>query len=132
MRLSRKHDVIVNTERLRAALAGHLSVTEKRMFGGVCFLLRDHMLCASSTRGFMFRVGKAQNAKALARRGVTQVVMRGRRLEGFVRVDPARCNARSLGSWIGMAKDYVGVLPRKERPARGTPSSTAKGRLPGR
>jgi TfoX-like protein len=113
MKPSRKHDVAVNAERLRAALAGHGSVTEKRMFGGVCFLLRGHMLCAASGRGFMFRVGKAQNAKALARRGVTQVVMNGRRFEGFVRVDPARCDARSLRGWIGMGKRYVTALPPK-------------------
>ena len=115
MKPSRKHDAMALAARLRTALAGHVAVTEKKMFGGVCFLLRDHMLCAASGRGFMFRVGKAQNAKALARRGVTQVVMRGRRLEGFVRVDPARCDARSLRSWIGMAKHYVTALPPKSQ-----------------
>jgi len=115
MKPSRKHDAMALAARLRTALAGHVAVTEKKMFGGVCFLLRDHMLCAASGRGFMFRVGKAQNAKALARRGVTQVVMRGRRLEGFVRVDPARCDARALKGWTRMAKDYAGALPRKEK-----------------
>jgi hypothetical protein len=45
-------------QRLRAALRSHKAVTEKRMFGGVCFLLRGNMLCGTGKVDFMFRVGK--------------------------------------------------------------------------
>lgn len=99
--------------RLRNALAGRRSVSEKRMFGGTCFLLRGHMLCAAGRRGFMFRVGKAQYEKALARRGATRVVMGGRPFEGFVWVDPGACDARALRRWIALAERYVGALPPK-------------------
>lgn len=112
MTLSRKHDA---ASRLRAALGGHRTVTAKKMFGGVCFLLRDHMLCGSGKHGFMFRVGRAQHARAVKRRGASPVVMRGREFEGFVWVDPAACYARVLKSWIVLAEDYVSALPPKRR-----------------
>jgi len=111
---------MTNETRLRKVLAGRRGITEKRMFGGVCFLLREHMLCASGKTGFMFRVGKAQHSRALARRGATPVVMGGRGFEGFVWVDPGACDARALRRWIVLAEDYVSALPRKKksRPAR--------------
>jgi TfoX N-terminal domain len=100
-------------DRVRRALAGRRAVTEKKMFGGTCFLLRNHMLCGTGKQGFMFRVGKAQYAKALARRGATPVVLNGREFEGFVWVDPGACDARTLRSWIVLAQDYVSALPPK-------------------
>jgi hypothetical protein len=54
-------------ERVRKALSGKRAITEKKMFGGICFLLRSHMLCGTGKQGFMFRVGRAQHAKALDR-----------------------------------------------------------------
>jgi TfoX N-terminal domain len=100
-------------DRVRRALAGRRAITEKRMFGGTCFLLREHMLCGTGKQGFMFRVGKAQYAKALTRRGATPVVFNGREFEGFVWVDPGACNALALRSWIVLAGDYVSTLPPK-------------------
>jgi hypothetical protein len=60
----------------------------------------------------MFRVGKAQDAAALARRGARPMDFTGRKLAGFVWVDPA-CDARSLRSWVALAENYVGALPAK-------------------
>lgn len=109
------HDGTVIAERVRSALRRRRAITEKRMFGGICFLLREHMLCGTARRGFMFRVGRAQYAKALKRRGATPVVMNGREFEGFVWVDPAACDARALRRWIVLAEDYVSALPPKRR-----------------
>jgi TfoX/Sxy family transcriptional regulator of competence genes len=67
---------MTNEIRLRKALAGRRGITEKRMFGGVCFLLRGHMLCATGKNGFMFRVGKEQHSQALAK-GAAPVVLGG-------------------------------------------------------
>ena len=102
-------------DRVRKALSGKRAISEKKMFGGVCFLLREHMLCGTAKHGFMFRVGKAQHAKALARRGATPVVFNGREFEGFVWVDPRSCDARALKRWIVLAEDYVSALPPKRR-----------------
>ena len=98
------------TARLRLALAGRKRVTEKRMFGGVCFLLRGNMLCGTGKADFMFRVGRAQDAEALARPGARPMDFTGRRMPGFVWVDPA-CDARSLKRWVALAEKYVGTLP---------------------
>src|SRR5262245_45446335 len=99
--------------RLRGVLAGRKGVSEKRMFGGTCFLLRNSMLCGTGSGNFLFRVGKEAHAAAVRRRGAKAMVHGGRRMEGFIWVDPAACNAASLASWIKLATVYVGKLPAK-------------------
>jgi TfoX/Sxy family transcriptional regulator of competence genes len=101
--------------RLRKILAPRRAITEKPMFGGICFLLRRNMLCVWSPRGFLFRVGPEQEGKALARPGAKPMVMAGRRMRGYVRVDPRVCNARALERWTAMAERFVSALPPKER-----------------
>jgi len=113
MKFTGKHDAAVLAAQIRKILARRPAVTEKRMFGGTCFLLRGHMLCGTGKSGFMFRVGKAQHARALARRGATPVVMNRRQLEGFVWVDPAACRGGALQGWLRMAENYVATLPPK-------------------
>ena len=102
--------------RLRAAVAGKKGLSEKRMFGGVCFLLRGNMLCGTGKSDFMFRVGKAQDGEALARPGARPMDITGRKMPGFVWVD-AGCDGRALKGWIALAEKYVGALPRKGRRA---------------
>jgi hypothetical protein len=104
--------------RLRRALEGRRGITEKRMFGGMCFLLRGNMLCGTGKMDFMFRVGKAQDAEALARKGARPMDITGRKLPGFVWVDPASCDARGLSRWIALAERYVGELPAKPKEKR--------------
>lgn len=99
--------------RMRRALAGRRNVVEKKMFGGVCFLLRGNMLCGMGEDKFMFRVGKDQDAAALKRPGARPMDITGRVMKGLVWVDPAKCDARALKRWIAMAEGYVGRLPAK-------------------
>jgi hypothetical protein len=112
-RWAKTHDAQVLAARLRAVFRGRRAIAEKRMFGGVCFLLRGNMLCGTGGPGFMFRVGKDQHRKALARKGASAMELDGRRFEGFVWVDPAACGARALKSWLALAERYVGRLPAK-------------------
>jgi hypothetical protein len=99
--------------RLRTALAGRRGVTEKPMFGGICFLLRGNMLCGTGSGDFMFRVGKDAHAQALKRAGAKAMKMNGRLMKGFIWVAPAACTARSVKSWIALAEAYVSELPAK-------------------
>ncbi len=101
--------------RLRKALAGRRGITEKKMFGGVCFLLKGNMLCGMGEDKFMFRVGRDQDAAALERPGAKPMDFTGRAMRGFVWVDPAKCDARRLKRWISMAEKYVAALPPKRR-----------------
>jgi hypothetical protein len=100
-------------DKLRKALAGRKAVSEKRMFGGACFLLRGNMLCGTGKADFMFRVGKEQDAEALSRKGARPMDITGKVMKGFVWVDPASCDARSLARWLRLAEAYVGMLPAK-------------------
>ena len=99
--------------RIRRQLAGRKQIAEKRMFGGVCFLLHGNMLCGTAKREFMFRVGKDQDAEALSRPGARPMDFTGKVMKGFVWVDPASCDSRALGRWIELAENYVGELPAK-------------------
>ena len=101
--------------RLRAALAGRRGVSEKKMFSGTCFLLRNNMLCGTGSGRFMFRVGKEAHARAVKRRGAKPMVLGGRQMQGFIWVDPAACDAKSLRSWLGLATANVGKLPAKKK-----------------
>ena len=100
--------------RVRAALKSRRGITEKKMFGGLCFLLRGNMLCGTGKDAFMFRVGKEQDAAALKRPGARPMDITGRVMKGFVWVDPATCDARRLKAWVAMAERYVGALPAKK------------------
>lgn len=100
--------------RLRRALAHTKGIGEKRMFGGICFLLRGNMLCGTGKADFMFRVGKDQDAEALSRPGARPMDITGKVMKGFVWVDPASCDSRALKRWIVLAESYVGKLPAKE------------------
>src|SRR5262245_32490581 len=84
--------------RLRSVLARRRAVSEKPMFGGICFLLNGNMLCGTGTGRFMFRVGKKAHAAAMKRRGTKPMVIQGRRMEGFIWVEPEACDARGLKS----------------------------------
>jgi TfoX/Sxy family transcriptional regulator of competence genes len=106
-------ETAVLISRMRRAIGR--GVTEKKMFGGVCFLLRGNMVTAASSRGFLFRVGTRAGPKALARKGASPMKMRGRTLAGYIRVDPAACDARALKSWAAVARRYVSTLPPKRK-----------------
>jgi hypothetical protein len=108
-----KHDPAVLAQRLRAALGAGRRLEEKRMFGGICFLLRGNMLCGTGRPGYMFRVGKDAHAAALARAGAKSMEINGRAFEGFIWVDPAQCDARALKGWLAAAERYVGKLAAK-------------------
>ena len=101
------------TARLRRALAERRNIAEKRMFGGVCFLLRGNMFCGTGKTDFMFRVGTDRDAEALSRLGARPMDITGRVMQGFVWVDPGICDGRALKGWIALAENYVGTLPPK-------------------
>src|SRR6516225_6666551 len=100
-------------ERMRVALAGTGAVREVRMFGGLCFMLNGNMVAGTSKRGLLVRVGKDRQSEALARPGVKPMEMGGRRMEGYVFVDPAPHDEEALRDWLGLAVGFVKTLPPK-------------------
>lgn len=102
--------------RFRKALASKSEIAEKRMMGGLIFLLNGNMIGGvdidpSGADRFMFRVGPERMAQALSRPGAQPVTMAGRRMNGFVFV--LDCDEPTLESWIGFALRFVEELPPK-------------------
>lgn len=100
-------------ENMRAALAGMAGAGERAMFGGICWMLDGNMLSGVEVGRYMFRVGKAGEAEALARPGAEIVAFNGRRMGGIVWVDARECPAAALPDWIDLAARFVRTLPPK-------------------
>lgn len=101
--------------RLRELLAAEAGVQEKRMFGGLAFLIGGNMAVAASGRGgLMVRVPPDDTAALLGRDHVEPMIMAGRETRGWVRVgaDGVRTN-RQLKSWVTRGVDYAKSLPPK-------------------
>lgn len=104
--------------RMRAALDGLQNVSEKRMMGSLCFMLDGNMIggadrTKSGQGRFLFRVGKENQAAALARPGARPMEMAGRTMNGFVFVDAQACDDTQLKEWIALALAFVRTLPPK-------------------
>lgn len=72
---------------MRDDLSEEPGISEKKMFGGLCFLLHGNMVCGVHKDGGMFRVGKPREAAALSIDGAREMDFTGRRMGGFVDVD---------------------------------------------
>jgi hypothetical protein len=106
-------------ERLRERLRPH-GATDKRMFGGTCFLIGGNMLIGTLKDGLIVRVGKAAHAAAIKRPGARTFDMTGRPMEGFVTVaGKAIADDAALQGWIDLALAFVRTLPpKKAKPSR--------------
>ncbi len=100
-------------ERVRKVLESREGVSERKMFGGLCFMLNGNMLCGVERDRLMLRVGKEQEAKALAKPGAAPMDFTGRPLGGMVYVDVAATKGRALAGWVTLAENFVGKLPKK-------------------
>ncbi|MBZ0113429.1 MAG: TfoX/Sxy family protein [Thermoanaerobaculia bacterium] len=98
---------------LRDALDGHPGIEEKKMFGGICWMLDGNMLCGVEVGRFMFRVGKDRTEEALARPGAEPMEMGGRVMGGLVWVDAKAAIKTGLDDWIVFASEFVCSLPAK-------------------
>ncbi len=72
-------------ELVHATLGSLLGLTEKAMFGGWAFLLYGNLLCGARRGSLMLRVGPESDSWALKIANVGPVIMRGRRMTGYVR-----------------------------------------------
>ncbi|WP_417308864.1 TfoX/Sxy family protein [Devosia sp.] len=107
-----------DTKTYAASLRDHLAhrpeISEKHMFGGDFFMLNGNMLCGIGKYGFMFRVGSDNEAEALRLPGAEPVAM-GRKMPGFVHVEPEAALQTGLDTWLALTERYVGAMPPKDR-----------------
>jgi TfoX/Sxy family transcriptional regulator of competence genes len=102
-------------DRIRGLLAGESSLTEKKMFGGLAFLIGGNMaVAASSQGGVLVRVDPARSDRLVATTNARLMEMRGRRMQGWLRVDPNDVRTkRQLAKWVGLGATYARSLPAK-------------------
>ena len=101
-------------ERIRGML-GDVPVTEKKMFGGLAFLVGGNMAVAASGQGgLMVRVDADQSDRLTASGKAAPMVMRGRPMKGWLRVDSEHVRTKKqLSTWVRRGVDYAGTLPPK-------------------
>ena len=101
-------------ERIRRGLARKKSIEEKKMFGGVGFLLNGNMLVAVWKESLIVRLGDEQGEEALKEAHVKEFDITGRAMKGWVLVGPEGIeDDEQLKSWIQQAVKFVGKLPGK-------------------
>jgi TfoX/Sxy family transcriptional regulator of competence genes len=113
--------------RVRKLLAGQRHVAEKKMMGGLCFMVDNVMCCTISGRGGMlFRVGPEAHARMLKEPHASPMEMRGRIMTGFVRVsDEGTRTDAGLKIWVKRALDFVATMPAKPPAKKAAPRSAA-------
>ena len=94
--------------RLRDCLASEPAVREKRMFGGVAFLVDGALaVCASHDGGLLVRIDPAESGALCAEQGVEPMIMQGRPMKGWLRVDASACEGDRLGEWVRHGVTFV-------------------------
>ena len=102
-------------ERIRERVAGEDGLTEKRMFGGLAFLINGNMaVSASGQGGMLLRVDPAQTEELVRAPHARRFEMRGREMDGWLRIDPNGVTTkRQLQTWVTRGVSYARSLPPK-------------------
>ena len=102
-------------QRVRDALGDRDDVIEKKMFGGLCFMVRGHMAVGLTAAELMVRVGPDSWEDALAEEHAREMDFTGKSLKGFVYVDPAGwATKKDLAKWVARGVAFVETLPPKD------------------
>jgi TfoX/Sxy family transcriptional regulator of competence genes len=101
--------------RIRQRLAGKADVTEKKMFGGLAFLIGGNMAVAASGQGgLLVRVDPEESDALVETTPARLMEMRGRSMKGWLRVDDADvAGDDELAQWVDRGAMYAGSLPPK-------------------
>ena len=111
----------VLAERIRGLIGPDPELTEKKMFGGLAFLIREHMaISASGQGGVLVHVDPERSAELTASTAATVAVMRGREMPGWLRVAAdAIATDDDLSPWVEAGIAHARSLPPKQaKPAR--------------
>lgn len=102
--------------RMRSLLSKERGLTEKRMFGGLAFLVNGNMAVAASGQGgLMVRVDPSETDRLLRSAHAQPFEMRGRELDGWLRVDADGVRTkRQLETWVARGVAYARSLPAKK------------------
>jgi TfoX/Sxy family transcriptional regulator of competence genes len=101
--------------RIRTELGARPDLTEKKMFGGLAFLIGGNMAVAASGQGgILVRVDPAESDELVATTPAELMEMRGRQMAGWLRLDaPDVSGDADLAAWVERGAAYAGSLPPK-------------------
>ena len=101
--------------RIRELIAAEEGLTEKRMFGGLAFLIHGHMsVSVSGQGGLLLRVDPGESDTLAGKPHAAPFVMRGREMQGWLRINPDGVKTKSqLERWVGRGVSYARSLPPK-------------------
>ena len=102
-------------DRIRELIGDQPDVTEKKMFGGLAFLIRGNMAVAASGQGgALVRVDPDRSERLVTTTKARPMEMRGRQMQGWLRVDPQDVRTkRELAKWVNLGTTYARSLPPK-------------------
>jgi len=104
---------------VRRVLSGRRDVVEKRMVGGLSFVVNGSMCCGVTDTALMVRVGREGREEALAQPHARPMKFAGRTVAGLVCVNPGGYRTESaLAKWVQRGLDFVSTLPAKKPRAR--------------
>ncbi len=102
--------------RIRQIVVRRQGITEKKMFGAVCFLLNGKMCVGVWKNSLIARLGTEQEAEALLDPHVKKMDLTGKPMKGWVLVEPDGVeNDEQLSGWIEQAIKFVRTLPQKQK-----------------
>lgn len=102
-------------ERIRELVSGEAGLTERKMFGGLAFLIGGHMaLSASGQGGLLVHVDPSDTDELTDKPHAAPFMMRGRAMQGWLRVDAAGVSTkRELERWVARGVTHARSLPPK-------------------
>jgi TfoX/Sxy family transcriptional regulator of competence genes len=104
-------------EKLAARIRAHLGkdprVAERKMFGGIIFMLQGNMCCGVHRDALIVRVGPEAASRALAEPNTRAFDLTGRPMKAWVLIDPKGITGARLGKWVDRAAQWAGSLPPK-------------------
>jgi TfoX/Sxy family transcriptional regulator of competence genes len=103
-------------DRIREVLGSESTLSEKKMFGGLAFLIGGKMAVAASGQGgLLVRVDPARSDTLVATTNARLMQMRGRPMQGWLRVDADDVSTKpELSKWVELGATYARSLPAKE------------------
>ena len=102
-------------DRIRDVLAAHSDLSEKKMFGGIAFMLAGNMCCGVIGEDLMVRLGPDEGPKALGEEGVRPMDFTGRPIKTAVYVSPeVTADDARLAGWVEAGAAYASSLPPKK------------------
>jgi TfoX/Sxy family transcriptional regulator of competence genes len=100
-------------DRVRAVLADEPSLTERKMFGGLAFMVSGNMACGIVKDELMLRLGAEGAETALGEPHVRQMDFTGRPMTGMVYVGRGGLDDAAVRSWVERAASFARSLPAK-------------------